>query len=184
MGGPSFARGDPIYERCWATLSSALLRGDDTIYGGSGTDLMWGGAGNDAVNPSGPSGPDNSPFAPLNCASVCVPRICEVTVCKLPPCDLPNWIYSDVSYVSVAYGGGTGIVKVAECVYRDTDASGNVTDTYIYTVTNESVDQNGCGLCAFEVPNPDHLPWNSMYTTVGMWGGTAYIQTDGTGRHL
>ncbi|MFC2083208.1 CARDB domain-containing protein [Candidatus Bipolaricaulota bacterium] len=67
--------------------------------------------------------------------------------------------------------GDYGEIQVEECVIRDGDF-----DIYFWIVTNISFQQNGCGLCAFQIPNPGlptvmHLeqpPWNFM-SGFGYW---------------
>jgi len=81
-----------------------------------------------------------------------------------------------------------GVVKVEECVNRATDADGNVIDTYTYTVTNLSVYNGGCGLCAFEVPMPggvlslnqtNNLGWNNLGGIPASWLWTATVTCPG-----
>ena len=90
---------------------------------------------------------------------------------EIGPCGIVRGsiVAHDVYTSSVPYLQTTGDVRIEECVTRDTDAAGNVTDTYTYIVTNVSVYNNGCGLCAFQVPSPGLI--GSMQNDLG-WGNT------------
>lgn len=80
----------------------------------------------------------------------------------------PDAIAYDVTVTSL---GDYGQIQIEECVIREGDI-----DIYFWIVTNLSFMKDGCGLCAFRIPNPGlaavgHLelpPWNFM-SGFGSW---------------